>query len=397
MQPAPAVTVRQVMVADPVLAAPGEPVQAVLRKMTRHGIGAVLVAEDGRVVGIFTERDLLRRASEAPPGWRQRPVADWMTPAPPAVSPDHGWEETVALMERHHVRHLPVVEAGRIVGVVTARSLIAHRTEHLNRLVGARTAELRGANELLLAREGERRHTLEVAGRLQKRLLLPGAPPDWPEIAWGLHYAPLDSLGGDYYDFFQPDPEHLGVLIADASGHSLPAAMVAIMARLAFAEAVRGTARPGEVLAAMNRRLQGLSDQRFVTAFFGVLHRPTRRFTFASAGHPCPLHFAPGRPDCRPLEANGFMLGILPEAVYAEGNLELAPGDRLCFFTDGLLEVRDPAGEPFGPERLERYLLDHRHEPVKTVTQELIGHLNEFRGGQPANDDVTVLIASGGG
>src|SRR5205823_8875970 len=133
--------------------------------------------------------------------------------------------------------------------LVTARSLIRHRTEHLNRLVEERTAELRRANELLLAREGERLHNLEVAGRLQARLLLPGAPPDWPELAWGLHYAPLDLLGGDYYDFVQPDAEHLGVLIADASGHSLPAAMVAILARFAFAEAVRTTIRPGEVLA----------------------------------------------------------------------------------------------------------------------------------------------------
>jgi serine phosphatase RsbU (regulator of sigma subunit)/CBS domain-containing protein len=392
----PAVTVRQVMVPNPVLALPADPVLAVLRRMIRYRIGAVLVAESHRLVGIFTERDLLRHAAEAPPGWRQRPVGDWMTPDPLAVSPDLGWEETVALMERLHVRHLPVVEEGRVVGLVTARNLIRHRTEHLNRLVEERTAELRQANDLLLAREAERGHNLEVAGRLQNRLLLPGAPPDWPEVSWGLHYAPLDPLGGDYYDFVQPDAEHLGVLIADASGHSLPAAMVAIMTRFAFAEAVRTTTRPGQVLGSMNRRLQGLAGERFVTAFFGVLHRPTRRFTFANAGHPCPVLFGPHRPDCRPLEANGFMLGILPEAAYAERDLQLGPGDRLCFFTDGLVEVRDASGEPFGPERLERFLLEHRRQPVRALTRELVGRLEEFRGGGEVRDDVTVLVAEVG-
>ena len=122
------------------------------------------------------------------------------------------------------------------------------------------------------------RLNMNVAGRLQTRLLLPSAPPGWPELSWGIHYAPLDPLGGDYYDFAQPDDRHLGILIADASGHSIPAAMVAIMARFAFAEVVRHTVRPAEVLSVMNRRLQGLTDERFVTAFFGVLDRQTREF-----------------------------------------------------------------------------------------------------------------------
>src|SRR5205823_6808806 len=122
------------------------------------------------------------------------------------------------------------------------------------------------------------RRSLKVAGRLMNRLLLPGAPPDWPELAWAVHFRPLDPLGGDYYDFAQPDGRHLGVLIADASGHSLPAAMVAIMARIAFAETA-GTPRPAKVLAAMNRRLQALADERFGTAFYGVFERHAR---------PCP-------------------------------------------------------------------------------------------------------------
>src|SRR4029079_8040823 len=141
---------------------------------------------------------------------------------------------------------------------------------------------LKRANDALLARDAELTHYMKSAARLQKRLVLPQAPPDWPEVAWGMHYAPLDPLGGDLYGFARPDEDHLGVLIADASGHGVPAAMIAILARSAFAETSRSTMHPGEVLAEMNARLQDMTDERFVTAFYGVLDRKTRQFAYAN-------------------------------------------------------------------------------------------------------------------
>src|SRR5580704_8346843 len=142
MDQAAEITVRHVMTADPVVAPPDFPVQEALALMNRQRIGAVLVGIEGRIQGIFTERDFLRQATEAPPGWRQRPVADWMTRDPHTISPDAGWEHAVAMMEDERVRHLPVVEDGRIIGIVSARQLIGRRNEHLNRLVDERTEEL---------------------------------------------------------------------------------------------------------------------------------------------------------------------------------------------------------------------------------------------------------------
>src|SRR5205823_2543496 len=150
------------------------------------------------------------------------------------------------------------------------------------------------------ARDAEMMYNLRAAGRLQNRLLLPTAPPDWPELRWGVHYAPLDHLGGDLYDFAHPGPDHLGFLIADASGHSIPAAMVAIMSRIAFSGAARSTVRPGEVLTAMNAGLQGLSDERFVTAFYGVYDRRTRALSYASAGHPYPPRWSARTGEAQP-------------------------------------------------------------------------------------------------
>src|SRR2546430_2589945 len=110
-------TVRQVMQPDPITVEPGCPILDVLDLMNRHRIGAVLVAADGALAGIFTERDLLRRVGHADPGWRDRSVSAWMTPDPYTVGPDVGWLEVAEMLERLRVRHLPVVENGRVVGL----------------------------------------------------------------------------------------------------------------------------------------------------------------------------------------------------------------------------------------------------------------------------------------
>src|SRR5262245_36715967 len=387
------VTVRDVMAHEPVMVPPERPVQDVLRLMNENHIGAVMVATNGFIHGIFTERDFLRQAADAPPGWRQKPVADWMTREPHTISPDAGWEQAVTMMENEHVRHLPVLEAGRIIGIVSARQLIARRNEHLNRLVDERTDELQRLYDKVSARDGEMRQNMMVAGRLQKRLLLPGSPPGWPEVRWGIHYAPLDPLGGDYYDFAVPSDRQMGILIADASGHSIAAAMVAIMARFAFAEVVRQTIRPAEVLAVMNRRLQGLTDERFVTVFYGVLDRQTREFHYANAGHPPPLRFNPRHDRVEPISARGLMLGIVPEARYEEKSLTLEPGDRLCLYTDGVVDSRNWSKELFGQNRLEKYLLESGRTPAAELALGLAERLQDFRSDRPAWDDLTILIA----
>jgi sigma-B regulation protein RsbU (phosphoserine phosphatase) len=385
-------TVREIMSVDPVMASPSDPLQAVIRRMVDRQIGAVLVGTAGVVVGIFTERDLLRIAPDAPHGWRDSPVADWMTHDPHIIGPDVGWDEAAGLLERFNARHLPVVEHGRAVGILSARQLIAFRTEHLNRLVSERTRDLQQLTGEMAERERMTRQSQRVAGRLMNRLLLPGAPPDWPELAWAVHFRPLDPLGGDYYDFAQPDGRRLGVLIADASGHSLPAAMVAIMARIAFAEAAQETTSPAEVLRGMNQRLQELIEQQFVSAFYGLYDRVQRRLTYAAAGHPPPLHYDARAKRVRPLESRGLLLGIDTGAEYEEHAVELFPGDRLCLFTDGVTESKNPSGEPFGPVRLSAGLAAATGH-ADAMLKSLLAGLAEFRGGRPVADDETLLVA----
>lgn len=378
---------------DPVTVDPDCPLDVAVGLMNLHRIGALVVAGEGReLVGIFTERDLLRRVAVAAPGWQSLPIADWMTATPHTIGPEVVWEEAVGMMDRLRVRHLPVVEGGRVVGIVSTRMLMGWRTEHQNRLIAERTRELRQANEQLIARDMELSYHLRAAGRFQRRLLLPSSPPDWPEVRWGVHYAPLEHLGGDYYDLARPDPDHLGILIADASGHGLTAAMVAILSRIAFVEVGGRSANPGEILAAMNARLQGLTDDRFVTAFYGVLDRRTRRFTYANAGHLPPYRLARATGAVEALSAQGFMLGIMPGEVYREKTVTLAPGDRICFYTDGVVEGRNEIGEAFGMDRLRDALAEAGREPADKLAGTLIGRQQAFTGGHPAADDITLVV-----
>ena len=363
--------------------------------MNLHRIGALIIVSPERgLLGIFTDRDLLRRVGVATGGWQKLPVSSWMTRDPYTVSPDAGWDDAVGLMAKHRVRHLPVMEHGKVVGLISSRVLMDRRSEYLNRRVDERTREVQRAYDELLARDSELRHNLRVAGRLQQRLLLPRKPPEWPELRWGIHYAPLDHLGGDYYDLAAVGPDKLGILIADASGHSVAAGMVAIMSRIAFAEVAGETDRPGEVLAVMNQRLQGMAEERFVTAFYGILDRRTRVLTYANAGHPYPLRFSPRTGTVQAVTAQGFLLGIMPDEVYREREVELEPGDRLCFYTDGLVETRNEIGELFGDARLQELLEECGRDSPDDVLKRVLATQREFRGTSPLGDDVTVMIGA---
>jgi phosphoserine phosphatase RsbU/P len=387
-------TVRHVMTSEPFHLSPDRPVQDALDLMNRHRVGSILIVEGEKLVGIFTERDFLRRVTTAPAGWRTTQLGEWMSPNPYTIEPSAGWEEALTSMERLRVRHLPVVENGNLVGIVSVGQLIARRADYLKGTVELRTRELRNAHDQLLARDAEMNHYMKAAAKLQRQIVLPNTAPVWPEIELNVQYEPLDALGGDHYDFAQPDDDHLGILIADASGHGIPAAMVAIMTRFAFAEIARKTVQPGEVLTFLNYRLQELVDERYVTAFYALFNRRTRRITYANAGHPFPYRWSAREKKCQPLSVRGFLLGISPDEIYREKTLELESGDRLCLFTDGVPDTRNEVGESFGLERIEQLLAQcDETEAVSSWTDAFDTELTRFRGSQRPTDDLTLILA----
>jgi sigma-B regulation protein RsbU (phosphoserine phosphatase) len=384
------IAVRDIMTSDPVFTPPDASVTQAAALMSARNTGAVVVCERGQIVGILTERDLLRAAGR---GHRFEgvPVAELMTRSPIVVGVDETWATAADLMVGRGVRHLPVVENGRLVGMISMRNLMEHRSRYLESLVQQRTAELEDKNAALEARDRLMQFHLDVAGRIQRQLL-PASPPELPSFAFALAYHPLERVSGDYYDFAMLSSGRLGILLADASGHSVPAAFVSVMAKTAFHAYAQGIESPAAVLSTMNERLSNLMEaEHFITMFYGVLDRHSLRLAYALAGHPRPLWHQKTNRHVQALDAEGPAIGLMPEAVFEERSVQLSPGDLVLLYTDGVTECRNANGEQFGQQRLEAFLRIHGSVPEAGVIALLDAELNRFRSVEPFHDDVTCI------
>ncbi|MCS7158981.1 MAG: SpoIIE family protein phosphatase [Gemmatales bacterium] len=387
-------SVDEVMVRPPLTITPEATACEAIRRMAEQRVGAVLVAEGEKLLGIFTERDVLRLlAGSSDRAWLDRPVRELMTTNPWTISPHSTWEQARSLMDTLHIRHVPVVEEGRLVGLVSARDLLNSYMEYLNRQVEARTEELRQANRRLEERNQEMHLHMTVAGRIQSRLL-PESPPEFPDLHFATYYAPVEPLGGDYYNFATVEDRAVGILIADATGHSIPAALVAIMTHTAFIAGTRKAHQPATLLGHMNRYLHGLTEEHFVTAFYGIVDRDAGQFIYANAGHPKPWLYRARTQTCQPLEGHGLMLGVTAEVQYSEQRLPLEPGDRILLVTDGVTEARNEQGHQFGHERLRQLLQELGHTSAPNLVHTLAHRLQEFRGSLPQADDITIVVAA---
>ena len=232
---------------------------------------------------------------------------------------------------------------------------------------------------------------LETARRIQQSIL-PKAVPSVTGLSVATHYDAMSEVAGDIYDFVVTPSGHLGVLVADVSGHGVPAAIVASMVKMALAVQEGTVSDPGEVLTRMNRALCGRFDLAYVTAVFAIVDPATRTLTYASAGHPPPLlvHRSGGRVDA--LEERGMVLGFMPDAAYASAVAgTLAPGDRIVFYTDGITEAPGPDGEFYGDRRFHQILAGGASQPSEAFTAALVADARRWVNGT-FTDDVTVVV-----
>jgi sigma-B regulation protein RsbU (phosphoserine phosphatase) len=384
--------VRDIMSVNPVSVIPDMPVKDAAALMSGKHIGAVVVCVDGGIVGILTERDLLRCAARAGHS-EDLTVAELMTASPFTVDVDATWAAAADLMQQHGVRHLPVVERDKLVGMLSMRDLMERRNRHLDWLVRQRTAELEEKNAALDQRDRLMQYHLQVAGEIQQRLLPPG-PPSLPGFIFGVMYRPLERVSGDYYDFALLPSGRLGILLADASGHSVPAAFVSVMAKMAFHAFAGGIESPAVVLKTMNQQLANLLETgRFISMFYGVLDPGTRRLVYALAGHPRPLWYNRQTNDVTGLDADGPLIGLLSVAAFEQRSVELSAGDTVLIYTDGVSECRNDQGEQFGQQRLEHLLEANVGRDVIALLET---ELARFRNGEPFHDDVTCISLSAG-
>jgi serine phosphatase RsbU (regulator of sigma subunit)/predicted ester cyclase len=242
-------------------------------------------------------------------------------------------------------------------------------------------------------RERERvEQELEVARGIQHASL----PREVPRLeGWAItpFYQPAREVGGDFYDFFELEEGRVGIVVGDATGKGMPAALVesATSSMLRAVAQALGSSSPGEVLARVNETLLARIPQNtFVTCFYAILYPENGRLVFANAGHNLPC--------CRldedavvELDARGMPLGLMPQMNYEENETILAPGEGVLFYTDGLVEAHDPGGGMFGTPRL-RSLLSERPEGGTDLSAALMEELERFTGEEwEQEDDITLL------
>src|ERR671910_365262 len=245
----------------------------------------------------------------------------------------------------------------------------------IHRIVGGKIAEewsqgsgLAELTQQRLEQEMRERERIEQELRVARRIQQASLPEEVPEIAgWQVSpfYQPAREVGGDFYDFHLLPGGQLGVVVGDATGKGVPAALVMSTTcgmLQAVSEALDSSSSPGEVLSRVNETLLSrIPSNMFVTCFYAILDPGSGSLTYANAGHDLPyLHR--GRGDAEELRARGMPLGLMPGMSYEQKEIVLDVGEGVFFYSDGLVEAHDPKGEMFGFPRLKALIAEHAEE-----------------------------------
>jgi serine phosphatase RsbU (regulator of sigma subunit) len=203
----------------------------------------------------------------------------------------------------------------------------------------------------------------------------------------------MTAVAGDFYDFIPVDEKHLGILVADVSGHGMPSALIASMLKIALAAQVPNAADPAKVLLGLNQALCGKFQHHFVTAAYVFLDLEKRTLTYAGAGHP-PLLLWGGGEGVRQIEENGLFLGKFSFATYSSVELPLTTDEWILLYSDGVPETANHAEVEFGVERFKQVLAsDHSgsaDEFANRLVDEVIAWADRGPGGE-LDDDVTLV------
>lgn len=316
------------------------------------------------------------------------------------VPPDDPAAEHLA--SQRSVAAIPLFESGVAMnmGLVMREEPGAFNPDEFPELVWMTNLFGRATHNLVLADQVREAYDavdreLKAVADIQ-RSLLPAELPRIPTLDLAAHYQTARRAGGDYYDFFPLEGGEWGIIIADVSGHGTPAAvMMAVTHSIARSHGAPRTP-PGAMLAYLNRHLTAHYTARsstFVTAFYGIYSPQRRELLYACAGHNPPrLKRCQGGTVASLDGAQRLPLGVTEDESYPECAERFFPGDQIVFYTDGITEAQDSAGDMFGVDGLDR-VLAHCREHADDLIRAVVAAVNDFTQGQPAADDRTLVVA----
>ena len=230
---------------------------------------------------------------------------------------------------------------------------------------------------------------LQVARTIQQASL----PREVPQLeGWRITpiYQPAREVGGDFYDFLELDDGRLGIVVGDATGHGVPAALVMASARSMLRAVAQASNSPGDALRRVNDPLATeIPPNMFVTCFYCILDPKSGSLSYANAGHDLPYVWHGGA--CEELRARGMPLGLMPGMHYEQKEIVLQKGESALLYTDGLVEAHNPQREMFGFPRLQTLVSEHAEEE-RSLEEALLEELYSFVGeGWEQEDDITLL------
>ena len=203
--------------------------------------------------------------------------------------------------------------------------------------------------------------------------------------------APAKEVGGDFYDFFFIDDDHLCFAIGDVSGKGVPASLFMAVTKTLFRATAGSGGTPGEILARLNAEICRDNEScMFVTLFCAILNIRTGQVDFSNGGHNLPYHLQ--HSGVSPLlNFGGRALGLVKQSPYASGRMVLGPGEALLLYTDGVTEAMDPNEIPYSDRRLARFLTSNRRSYPRQIIGDLVDDVRQYAAGAPQWDDIALL------
>lgn len=241
---------------------------------------------------------------------------------------------------------------------------------------------------------GNLRQELETARRIQTSIL-PHGTPEMAGLDIVTRYLPMTEVAGDFYDFYPMDGNRMGCLIADVSGHGVPAALIASMVKVAFQAHTSPGAEPDDVLSGMNEMLGHRLGSQFVTASYICLDMERKRLRYSCAGHPPVLIRSGDSGDIEAISSSGLILGPFPLAEYESLERPLAHGDRILMYTDGITEAVNGMNEEFGADRVSELLKESRDLSSSDFADTLLSAVRDWsraEHGDVHDDDLTLIV-----
>lgn len=267
-------------------------------------------------------------------------------------------------------------EQGEVIAVVEVLRDVTHTRQLQNKLIQQ--------NKIL-------QDDLNMAKKLQCSLLPKRLPED--KIKFSFLYKPCEALGGDFLDIYMIDEDHVGLYIADVSGHGVPASMLTVFLRSTID---KKTLSPAKALTGLYHEFNksDFDHDFYITVFYAVIDIKNNTMTYSNAGHNvCPIIFSPGKFEI--LMAPGIPISNWVDTPqYTEKSVPLTGGDRLFLYTDGIIEMKNPQGEQYGEEKLLQILLNSVSEPNGTL-KEIVDNACEFAEITSSNvipDDITMAL-----